>query len=183
MFWEGCKAIKRLVTRKVQPKIEKPHWREMDYNYLVALNELNVLCPTDTEEEKGLARYLEFNDREDHDRRLRDKQREPVRTGGTVTGSFSTLYAPGLSNALSGGFGGIGGGLHGALGGALAGLAQASRESQQLQQLGQQLRSDTEVMMQQMQNQMSQMQYGVSENNINPFYEALKNQQKNNGPH
>lgn len=124
-----------------RPRIEEPHWREMDYKYLLAMNELNVEFPTYTEEEKSLARYLEFNNEEDHERR-----KEKTSTGvhvegsGVVRGSFTTLVSPGLA----GGLGILGGAAsqqslgrpsNKALGG-LGALANAKRESDQLQQQG-----------------------------------------------
>lgn len=136
----------------------------MDYYYLEALNELNVMCPTGTEEEKGLARYLEFNDREDHERRLGDKQREPVRPSGTVSGSFTTLLSPGMSNALSGGLGGIGGGY-------LQGLGLANGYQQQQRNLAAQLGAQQQQLsaFELLSQQRSMMQMGTNQNNINPL--------------
>lgn len=152
------------VWKKLKPEKKqlKQHWREMDYYYLEALNELNTMCPTGTEEEKGLARYLEFNDREDHERRQERKDRagdrltDTLRTGGTVSGGFTTLLAPGLGNALGGSLGG--------LGGSIGGL-QGSLDQLGLGQQQQQLAANYYAL----QQQRSMMQPFSAHNDINPL--------------
>lgn len=124
-FWfAALETLYQIAKEWLEKRTKKPlpHWRDMDYKYLEAWNELNVMCPTETEEEKGLARYLEFNSEEDHVRRQHKNQESPE-PRRPVTGSWSTLCSPGLSQLSSGGLAGLSGGVLGGLGAAGYGAA------------------------------------------------------------
>lgn len=71
--------LRKLFARS--KKVELLNYATMDQDYLVALNELNILAPTDDPEEKRLAAYLEAKNTPRSQR---------------VSGNWSTLYSPGL---------------------------------------------------------------------------------------
>ena len=112
--------------QETRAKKEKLHWRDLDYNLLLAMNELNVEFPTETSEEKELAKYLQFNTRAEHEHYKQQRaggclsdivrESESFQTISQVRGPFTTLLSPGLGGLFGGHLGGLGGGVQRQLG-------------------------------------------------------------------